>query len=175
MDIIAPPYKNWRYYERGRRSYNTDGHDFALLVLNKDAYDDISPKRKGIKSIVSPCPLFICKINIISQCSPFAFQRLIRNLTAQKRSPLDGDNTNIGAGPPTHWSMSAWRWHTTNWGPGRCLAPRYQEPIWPTHLWRTLVLETLVGLSIITFPIVYTLHLCFRWPIRCKDRKIICM
>ena len=47
-DIIAPPYKNWRYYERGRRRYNTDGHDFALLVLNKDAYDDISPKRKGI-------------------------------------------------------------------------------------------------------------------------------
>ena len=102
MNIIAPPYKNWRYYERGMRSYNEDGHDFALLVLNKDAYDDISPKRKGIKSIVSPCPLFICKINIISQCSPFAFQRLIRNLTAQKRSPLDGDNTNIGAGPPTH-------------------------------------------------------------------------
>ena len=47
-DIIAPPYKNWRYWERGRRRYNTDGHDFALLVLNKDAYDDISPKRKGI-------------------------------------------------------------------------------------------------------------------------------
>ena len=58
-DIIAPPYKNWRYWERGRRRYNTDGHDFALLVLNKDAYDVISPKRKGIQSIVSSCSLCV--------------------------------------------------------------------------------------------------------------------
>ena len=80
MDIIAPPYKNWRYYERGRRSYNTDGHDFALLVLNKDAYDDISPKRKGIKSIVSPCPLFGCESSPIS--------RNVRTLVSQLVSQL---------------------------------------------------------------------------------------
>ena len=70
MDIIAPPYKNWRYYERGMRSYNTDGHDFALLVLNKDAYDDISPKRKGIKSIVSPCPLLYVRSILFLSAAP---------------------------------------------------------------------------------------------------------